>query len=186
MSKKKPNPSAAAAAKLMTTKEASTLVESTHGELIRMLFYGEPEEVRKSHSIWQMSYGRCSTTMNVLANKYPAIFDPPVLHTYLDNKFCFINYARECQERGIACDKSPPPLLTTLLPQDLTLCPQWFVLNSVISTNGKELHVTCFDTTKSYQSKSTFVPIYWIENRFPTLQSILDEFGILSVKEIYV
>lgn len=185
-SKKKPNPSAAAAAKLMTAKEASTLVESTHGELIRMLFYGEPEEIRKSHSIWQTSYGRRSTTMNVLANKHPAVFDPTVLHSYLDNKFRFINYARECRERGIACDKSPPPLPTTLLPQDLTLCPQRFALNNVISTNGKELHVTCFDTTKPYRSKSAFVPIYRIENRFPTLQSILDEFGVSSVEEIDV
>ncbi|KAF9537884.1 hypothetical protein EC957_007549, partial [Mortierella hygrophila] len=46
--------------------------------------------------------------------------------------------------------------------------------------------VTCFDTTKSYRSKFAFNPIYRIENRFPALQSILDKFGVSSIKEISV
>ncbi|KAG9072301.1 hypothetical protein KI688_000070 [Linnemannia hyalina] len=185
-SKKNPNPCAVAASKIMTAKEASALVELTHGELIRILFYGEPDEIRKSHSVWQTSYGRRSTTMEALANNHPAIFDPNILHSYLDNKFRFINYASDCREKGIACDKSPPPLPTSLLSQDPTLCPQRFALNNIFSTNGKELHVTCFDTTKPYRSKFAFNPIYRIENRFPTLQSILDEFGVSSIEEIDV
>ncbi|KAK3835544.1 MAG: hypothetical protein J3R72DRAFT_213788 [Linnemannia gamsii] len=39
---------------------------------------------------------------------------------------------------------------------------------------------------RPYRSKSPFVPIYRIENKFPTLQSILDEFGVSSIEEINV
>ncbi|KAF9119175.1 hypothetical protein BGX30_004042, partial [Mortierella sp. GBA39] len=43
-----------------------------------------------------------------------------------------------------------------------------------------------FYTTKPYRSISAFIPIYRIDNRFPTLQSILDEFGVSSIEEIDV
>ena len=82
-SKKNPNPYAAAASKIMTSKEASALVESMHGELIRILFYGEPDEIRKSHSVWQTSYGRRSTPMEALATIIrPSLILQSFTHTW--------------------------------------------------------------------------------------------------------
>jgi len=184
--KGKPNPASGAAAKIMTAKEASTLVESKHGELIRILFYGEPNEIKRSRSVWQTSYGRRSTTMDTLANNYPTTFAPTVLHSYLDNKFSFLSYAKDCQEKGVTCNRSPPPLPTSHIPHNTTQRPQRFALSNILATNGKELHVTSYDTTKPHRSRTAFVPIYRIENRFPTLESILEEFGVSSVEDIDV
>ncbi|KAG0069876.1 hypothetical protein BGZ89_001946 [Linnemannia elongata] len=174
----KPNPASAAALMIMTAKEASK-----HGELIRILFYGEPNEIKRSRSVQQTSYGRRSTTMDTLANNYPTIFAPTVLHSYLDNCFSFSNYAKDCKEKGVTCNRSPPPLPTSHIPQDPTQHPQRFALSNIFTTSGKELHVTCYDTAKPYRSRTAYVPIYRIENRFPTLESILREFGVSSVED---
>ncbi|KAF9128763.1 hypothetical protein BGW39_004788 [Mortierella sp. 14UC] len=185
-SKKNPNPSAAAASKIMSIKDASTLVETIHGELTRILFYGNPQEIKHSRSVWQTSYGRRSTTMASLATCHPTVFDPIVLHAHVDAKFKHIKNIVSCKEQGIPCDSTPPSLPTTHLPQEPSLRPPRFALNNILATNGKELHVNCFDTMKSYRSKSAFAPIYRIETRFPTLQSILDEFSASSIEEIDV
>ncbi|KAG0356715.1 hypothetical protein BGX24_006355, partial [Mortierella sp. AD032] len=184
--KKRPNPAADAASKIMSAKDASTLVETVHGELTRILFYGEKEEIKQSTSVWQTSYGRRSTTMSSLATIHPTIFDPTALHTYIDAKFKHIDRAIDCKGRRVPCDSTPPPLPTINLPQDPSQRPPRFALNNILTTNGKELHVDCFDTMRPYRSKSSFVPINRIENKFPTLQSILDEFGVSSIEEINV
>ncbi|KAF9112665.1 hypothetical protein BGX30_007228, partial [Mortierella sp. GBA39] len=102
--KTRPNPAADAACKIMSAKDASTLVETVHGELTRILFYGDRREIKQSPSVWQTSYGRRTTTMASLATSHPASFDPTVLHTYIDAKFKHINSAIDCKEKGIPCD----------------------------------------------------------------------------------
>jgi hypothetical protein len=56
-----------------------------------------------------------------------------------------------------------------------------YALNNILSTNGLQLHVLCYDLQKPYRSRTSIVPIYRIERRFPTLQSVLD-----AVEEIDV
>ena len=106
-SKKNPNPSSTSASKIMTAKDASTLVETTHGELTRILFYGNPQEIKHSPCVWQTSYGRRSTTMASLATSHPTVFDPTVLHAYVDAKFKHISNVISCKEQGILVTVRP-------------------------------------------------------------------------------
>lgn len=182
-SKNHPNPAAAATCKIMSGKDAARLTETQYGELIRILFYGDLQEVKKSKLVWQTPYARRTTTMSALAESHPNVFDPTVLHTFLDEKFQHIAKAKDSKERGIPCEGSPPALPTTRLPQEPSLR---YAINNILSTNGTELNINCFDTRKPHRKQRNFVPIQRIEKRFPTNQSILDEFGVASVDEIDV
>ncbi|GJJ75134.1 hypothetical protein EMPS_07492 [Entomortierella parvispora] len=183
-SKSRPNPAAAAASKILSAKEATKLTEEHYGELTRTLFYGDPDEIRKSKRVWQTPYGRRSTTMHALAKSCGDVFSSTALHTFLDLKFTHVAKTIECLEKGIPCDSAPPPLPTTRLPQELRpFCPRYAISN-IFSTNGTELNINCYDTTKPHRKQSTFVPIYRIESKFPTTKSILDEFGVSSIDEI--
>ncbi|KAG0307153.1 hypothetical protein BGZ99_001519, partial [Dissophora globulifera] len=172
--------------KILSAVNATKLAETRYGELTRILFYGDPQEINRSKSVWQTSYGRRTTTMAALAESHPQVFAPTVLHKFLEDKFKHIAKAIDCKQGGIPCESTPPPLPTARLLQEHGLRPPRFAINNIFSTNGTELHINSFDTMKPYRSRATFVPIYRIENRFPTTKSVLDEFGVSIVGDIDV
>jgi hypothetical protein len=177
--KKYPNPALESALKIMSAKEAAKMVEDDYGSLVKKLFYGDRDKIRQSGSVWQTTYGKRTTTMSDLANANSDVYGTVALQAYLTNFFDYISYASLCREQQKPCDRIQPPL-----PTDATT--DRYALSNIISTNGLRLHTLCFDTTMAHRPRNLFAPIYRIERRFPTLQSILQEFGVESVDDIDV
>ncbi|KAG0376645.1 hypothetical protein BGX24_007450 [Mortierella sp. AD032] len=165
--------------KIMTAKEAHTLVDQEYGRLIKILFYGDRQNNRDSPSVWQTSYGKRTSIMDELSNTYSTVYGTMALQSYLTDHFDYISYARVCRDQDRVCDRNPPAL-----PTDTST--DRYALSNIISTNGLALHTLCFDTTRRFRSRTSFAPIYRIERQFPTLQSILEAFGVDSVEEIDV
>ncbi|KAG0200431.1 hypothetical protein BGX28_006510 [Mortierella sp. GBA30] len=104
--------------------------------------------------------------MEDLASKKPEAFGTTALDQYLEEKFAFIDRFKECQERGQPSTISPPPL-----PHNNDHHSR-YAINNMLSTNGKRIHISVYDTFKPYRSKTSFSPIYRIENIFPDQESI--------------
>ncbi|KAF9081467.1 hypothetical protein BGX27_004916, partial [Mortierella sp. AM989] len=164
--KKNPNPAVPAATKIMTQGDANALVEHHYGALISRLFYGDKQSIKSSRSFNQTSYGKHTTTMESLSTNSPDKFSEVALQGYLEQKFAFIEYTKECRESDKPCVRIEPSLPLNDNSKSR------YVVNNVLSTDGKQVHVVAFDTKTPYRLKS-FNPIRRIEKQFPDKDSVL-------------
>ncbi|KAF9342253.1 hypothetical protein BGX26_007957, partial [Mortierella sp. AD094] len=167
--KKNPNPAVPAATKIMTQGDANALVEHHYGALISRLFYGDKQSIKSSRSFQQTSYGKHTTTMESLSTNSPDKFSEVALQGYLEQKFAFIEHTKECRESDKPCVRIEPSLPLNDNSKSR------YVVNNVLSTDGKQVHVVAFDTKTPYRLKS-FNPIRRIEKRFPDKDSVLQFF----------
>ncbi|KAF8930119.1 hypothetical protein BGZ58_008454 [Dissophora ornata] len=101
----------------------------------------------------------------------PDVFSEEALQEYLEQKFTYLRYTKERQERDVPCERPAPSL-----PHN-TNTRSRFVVDNMISTDGRQLHVLSFDTRKGYRSKRSFQPIHRIEKLLPDEDAVRRLFG---------
>ncbi|KAI8598637.1 hypothetical protein EDD21DRAFT_417558 [Dissophora ornata] len=130
-----------------------------------------PILIKSSGSFSQTSYGKHTTTMESLSTSNPDVFSEEALQEYLEQKFTYLRYTKERQERDVPCERPAPSL-----PHN-TNTRSRFVVDNMISTDGRQLHVLSFDTRKGYRSKRSFQPIHRIEKLLPDEDAVRRLFG---------
>ncbi|KAG0231045.1 hypothetical protein BGX31_005657 [Mortierella sp. GBA43] len=157
--------------RVCSREEAERAEQSQYGELIRRLFVGDKEAIRKDPMKRQTSYGKKTTTMELLSRSCPA-FSKPSLQEYVDDHFTFINAKKDSAHGSPGTSLSPPPLPTNADPKG----PR-YALSNQLFTNGLQVHVTAFDTRNSRKGPNQRASIPKLEERFPDRQAIVKDLG---------
>ncbi|KAG9073275.1 hypothetical protein KI688_001067 [Linnemannia hyalina] len=164
---------------------ANLQVNTSFGNLIKMLFIGDRNTVRLANK-QQTTYGKRSATMSELKAAHPTIYDQGPLARHLTDR---INYYRTRHNASISAGSSssssasavPPPSNPPLLPTPPHIQGAQssfrYALNNFIRTDGHQLQLLAYDLTKSRQAPGRKEFLRRIENQYPTRQSIIEAFG---------
>lgn len=167
-----------------TSKWAAQQVNSSYGNIIKMLFIGDRDTVRHARK-QQTTYGKRTTTMDQCATAHPNIYGQRPLARY---KIDRINYYRAKHNASISAGSSssssasatpqpfnlPAPALPTPPPSAGSFR---YALNNYIRTDGYQLQLLAYDLTKNRQAPGRKEFLKRIEKQYPTQQSIINAFG---------
>jgi len=162
--------------KVCSKKDADDMAKHRYGEFFHTLFVGDPDMKG------QTSYGRTTTTMNVVTETSPETHGHDALRDYL---LSFYGYLRQ-KKQSTSGDSSssappvPPPLPERPQPFDEGDQIRKYVMSNMITTDGLQLHAVAYDLRKPHQTSKARVGIQDISKAFPDRDTIEEVFGDLS------
>ncbi|KAF9082447.1 hypothetical protein BGX23_012457 [Mortierella sp. AD031] len=161
---------------------AKEQVDTSFGNLIKMLFIGNRDTIRLA-SKQQKTYGKRTTTMDERAAAHPDIYDQGPLARYLTDR---INYRLRHNE-SISAQSSSSSATTTMALPSPSLPPLptpppgagvfRYALNNFIRTNGHQLQLLAYELTKNRKAPCHKDFLQRIGNQYLIRQSIMDAFG---------
>ncbi|KAF9946075.1 hypothetical protein BGZ65_010097 [Modicella reniformis] len=155
--------------RICSYEDAVKAENSNYGELMRKLFVGDKNAIRKAARKRQTSYGKRTSTMSRLSTESQA-FSAPSLQQYIDSKFAYIKAKKNALATGSEVSLSPPTLPSSNPTAQYALSNQLF-------TDGIQVHVMAFDTRKPQVSANQRSLIPKLEERFPSRPSIVNDLG---------
>ncbi|KAK3814455.1 MAG: hypothetical protein J3Q66DRAFT_37783 [Benniella sp.] len=162
--------------KVCSREDADDMAKHRYGEFFHTLFVGDPDMKG------QTSYGRTTTTMNVVTETSPETHGHDALRDYL---LGFYGYLRQKKQWTSGDSTSsappvPPPLPKRPQPFDEGDQIRKYVMSNMITTNGLQLHAVAYDLRKPHQTSNARVGIQDISKAFPDRDTIEEVFGELS------
>ncbi|KAF9910422.1 hypothetical protein EC991_006689 [Linnemannia zychae] len=169
---------------------AKRQVNISFGNVIKMLFIGDPDTVRLATK-HQTTYGKRTTTIDERATAHSTMYGQEPLARYQIDR---INYYRAKYNASIPARSSSSSASTTLPPPPnppplpAPPGPRLFryALNNYIRTDGHQLQLLAYDLTKNRQALGHKVFLRCIEKQYTTRQSIIDTFGQNSSSVVVV
>lgn len=155
--------------KICTAQEADQLVKNNYGELLRRLFIGNPDSIRKDCKKRQTTYGKRTTTISELTKKAPDTFGVAPMRRYLSEKFEYLRQRNNSV--GTSSGQLTPPQLPT------APVPQRYAISNYLQTDGLRADLFAFDITKPWVSPKSKSRIPEITARFPDYPSIKASLG---------
>lgn len=155
--------------KICTAEEADQLVKENYGELLRRLFIGDADSIKKDSKKQQTTYGKRTTTISELAEKAPDTFGVVPMRRYVDEKFEYLRRRKDLATTS-SVQPTPPPLPTAPVPHR-------YAVSNYLQTDGLRVHLFAYDVTKPWVSPKTKSRIPEIKARFPDRSAITASLG---------
>ncbi|KAF9343535.1 hypothetical protein BGX34_006638, partial [Mortierella sp. NVP85] len=158
--------------KVCTRAEADDMAKHRYGEFFHTLFVGDPD------TKGQTSYGRTTTTMNVVTETSPETHGHDALRDYLLDFYGYLRQKKQwtSEDSSSSAPPVPPPLPERPQPFDEEQIRK-YVMSNMISTDGLQLHAVAYDLRKPHRSSKARVGIQDLSKAFPDRGAIEEVFG---------
>ncbi|KAF9940001.1 hypothetical protein BGZ65_008581 [Modicella reniformis] len=150
---------------IFSYEAADAAVKNNYGEIIFKLFIGNREEIRQDRMKQQTSYGKRTTTMATLATQDQG-FSRPSLKRHMGEYFAYMKAKKAAKDTGTSISLAEPVLPSSGKPS------MRYALSNCLTTDGLQLHVNAFDTSKSWATGKKRFHIPTLEQRFPDPQAM--------------
>ncbi|KAK3829157.1 MAG: hypothetical protein J3Q66DRAFT_364198 [Benniella sp.] len=151
-------------------------------ERVRVTFRDCRDIYPLEHMKGQTSYGRTTTTMNVVTETSPETHGHDALREYLLSFYGYLRQKKQwkSEDSSSSAPPVPPPLPERPQPFDEGDQIRKYVMSNMITTDGLQLHAVAYDLRKPHQTSNARVGIQDLSKAFPDRDTIKEVFGELS------